>query len=211
MCDSRVPLFLPFGRPLRWGARCPRCGSLERHRLLALYLRRERFLGGLGRVLAIGPFSPVSRFLKGHATELVTLDLNNPLADVRAPIEALPFPDATFDTIECSHVLEHVTDDMAGLAEMRRVLTVGGSAMIQVPFFAGDGPTDEDPSVVAPEERRRRFGQHDHVRAYGRDFPDRLAAAGFAFEQIGASTLVADREARRLGLADDILYHATAG
>jgi Methyltransferase domain len=39
--------------------------------------------------------------------------------------------------------------------------------------------TYEDWDVTGPEDRLREFGQEDHVRLYGRDFADRLTAAGF--------------------------------
>lgn len=50
-----------------------------------------------------------------------------------AVIEALPFPDNTFDFVICSEVLEHLADDSAGLREMHRVLRPGGTLMVSVP------------------------------------------------------------------------------
>jgi SAM-dependent methyltransferase len=212
VCERRVPLFLPYGDPRRWRARCPWCGSLERHRLVAFILERENFFGGLGRVLDIGPFAPMTRLLASHGSELVTLDLHNPTADVQAPIEALPFDDASFDTIACMHVLEHLTDDRAGLRELRRVLRSNGRVILQVPLHAGDGPTVEDPAVVDPAERRARFGQHDHVRAYGRDSGERVASAGFAVTETRSHIAASVRERRRFSLSRerDVLYLASA-
>jgi SAM-dependent methyltransferase len=79
----------------------------------------------------------------------------------------------------CSHVLEHVPDDGSAMREIRRALRPGGVAAIMIPFAEKLGSTDEDFSVQDPAERQRRFGQHDHCRVYGRDFPDRLRNAGF--------------------------------
>ena len=59
-----------------------------------------------------------------------------------------------------------------------RWLAPGGHVLVSVPIRL-DSPTYEDPSVVTPEERRRLFGERDHVRYYGRDLAARLAAAGF--------------------------------
>jgi hypothetical protein len=39
--------------------------------------------------------------------------------------------------------------------------------------------TFEDPKVTTAAERERVYGQHDHVRVYGRDFVDRLSESGF--------------------------------
>lgn len=40
---------------------------------------------------------------------------------VAAKVEALPYPDKTFDTVVCTHVIEHVVDYRAAIAELRRV------------------------------------------------------------------------------------------
>ena len=57
----------------------------------------------------------------------------------------------------------------------------GGWAILMCPV---DCAPDDDArrllAVVTPEDRHRVFGQSDHVRLYGRDYLDRLAAAGFA-------------------------------
>lgn len=209
VCDSWVTWFRPHGNPLRRRARCPRCGSLERHRLIARYLDQQDFFNGLGRLLDIGPWPPLTRFAGRHAIETVTLDLHAADVDVRAPIEELPFDDGGFDTVLCVHVLEHVEDDHAGLREIRRVLRHSGRAILQVPLLAEDGPTDEDPSVTDPAERQARFGQHDHVRAYGRDFSGRVAAAGFVVDEVQTAAIASDRERRRFGLPSDVLYVAT--
>ena len=88
-----------------------------------------------------------------------------------------------FDTIICSHVLEHVPADAKAMSELFRVLRPGGVAIIQVPYADDCAETDEDPSVTDPLERERRFGQFDHVRIYGRDFADRLRRAGFVVDE----------------------------
>jgi SAM-dependent methyltransferase len=155
---------------------CPACGSLERHRLLWLYLRRrgDFFARGL-RVLHFAPEPCLESRLRGKL-DYVSADLEPGTADVVADIAALPFEQASFDRVLCIHVLEHVRDDAAALRELRRVLAPGGEALIMVPLL-GD-TTDEDPDA-SPDERVRRFGQADHVRLYGAaDLFARIAAAG---------------------------------
>lgn len=97
--------------------------------------------------------------------------------DVLADALRLPFGDRSIDLIVCFHVLEHIPDDTGAIAEMHRVTALGGVAVVQCPW-SDDRPTEEDPDAP-PEERRRRFGLEDHVRRYGSDFADRLAAPGF--------------------------------
>ncbi|MEX2643136.1 MAG: class I SAM-dependent methyltransferase [Acetobacterales bacterium] len=178
-CDSRVRRFRPYGQDPRADARCPVCGALERHRLLALLLRRRsELLDGLGQVLHVAPEGPVERVLRGAVrNRYVSIDLAPEHVMAQADITRLPFRDASFDAVYCSHVMEHVPDDRTALAEMRRVLRPGGWAVFQVPV-RGD-TTVEDPSVTDPEERLRLFGQRDHVRIYGHDFANRLAQARF--------------------------------
>ena len=112
----------------------------------------------------------------------VTSDLNPRRGEVVADITALPFPEAAFDVVLCSHVLEHVDDDHGALAEIVRVLRPGGTALLLVPFEKSLEETYEDPTITSPSEREKAFRQYDHVRLYGRDFTDRVRAAGLEVE-----------------------------
>jgi SAM-dependent methyltransferase len=107
----------------------------------------------------------------------------------RLDLTALPQPDAYFDAVIANHVLEHVQRDDLALAEVRRVLRPGGLALLQVPIALRLARTREDRDVRTPEERLRRYGQRDHLRLYGRDYPERLRTAGFAVEPFRASDL----------------------
>src|SRR5262249_12996211 len=121
----------------------------------------------------------------------VTADLFAP-ADLRLDITDMDLPDGSFDLILCSHVLEHVPDDRAAMAEMRRVLAGGGMALVLTPYRP-DQPPFEDPSITSPVDRMVAFGQQDHVRVYGSDLVDRLGEAGFQVEDRTAADLF-DRE-----------------
>lgn len=161
-------------------ARCPVCGSLERHRLCWLFLtgRTDLFDGRPRRMLHVAP-EPVltRRFQRVHGIDYVSVDLCSRLADVHMDLAQLAFADETFHVIYCSHVLEHIQDDVQAMRELRRVLRPDGWAILQVPILRE--VTFEDPRITDPDERLAMFGQHDHVRIYGQDFADRLREAGF--------------------------------
>jgi len=96
----------------------------------------------------------------------------------------VPRDAAPFDVVCAWDVLEHVSDDAAAMRELARVTAPGGWCLVMVPLAPGVPRTDEDPAVTDPAERERRFLQRDHVRLYGADLGQRLAAAGFAVEHV---------------------------
>lgn len=182
ICRHHFRKFLPYGRiNPRTNALCPNCLSLERHRLLWMYLEQKTaFFQRPYHILHIAPEACyIDRFRKIHGRAYVTADLESPLADVKMDIHQIPFSENTFDIVLCNHVLEHVQDDIQAMKEIRRVLKPGGFAILQVPFF-GDMPekTFEDHSIITPAEREKAFGQADHVRKYGKDYPHRIELAG---------------------------------
>jgi SAM-dependent methyltransferase len=180
-CGGRFRTLLPAGIDRRPNARCPRCGSLERHRLIALFLReRTDFFRRSLRVLDVAPEEWMQTQLRrAPGIEYLSIDLESTLAMRQMDVTRLELPDASFDVIFCNHVLEHVPDDLAAMRELLRVLKPGGWAILQTPFDPARERTDEDPAVTDPDERLRRFGQRDHVRTYGRDLFERLASCGW--------------------------------
>lgn len=131
----------------------------------------------------------------------VSTDYDGERADERVDITDAPYPDASFDAIYCSHVLEHIEDDRKAMRELRRILKPNGWAVLMVPITVPR--TYEDPSVTDPDERRRVFGQFDHVRRYGPDFADRLTEAGFLVEALGPRDLYSEDQRVRLGVEGD--------
>jgi SAM-dependent methyltransferase len=185
-CGGSFRRFRDFGRPIRRGVMCPVCGSLERHRLVWLYLSRHtKVLDRSLRLLHIAPEPAIHRRLSAQRNlHYVCADLDSDLAKVHLDLCRLPFDDGRFDVVLCNHVLEHVCDDAAALREIRRVLRPGGRACLQVPVDEGLARSVEDPGTYGPEDRLRAFGQADHVRRYGRDYADRIRAAGLRTEII---------------------------
>ena len=165
---------------------CPGCGSLERQRLLALAARRG-FLDFAGcDVLQFAPDPAVSALIDAQSpASHVTADYEPDRAQVRLDIEALALGDAAFDRVVCSHVLEHV-DDRKALAEIYRVLRPSGEALIMLPVVEGWAQSYENPAVSSTAERISHFGQWDHVRVFGADIRERIAAAGFDLAEFTA-------------------------
>lgn len=180
-CGGKFRSLLPAGVARRPNARCPRCGSLERHRLIWLYLQKKTDLFAMPyKVLDVAPEEILQRKLrKVPNLDYLSIDLESPLAMKKMDITKLDLPDASYDVIFCNHVFEHIPDDRAAMRELRRVLKPGGWAILQTPIDLQRAITDEDPSITDPKELLRRFGQEDHVRIYGRDFFDRLKASGW--------------------------------
>ena len=176
--------FLRTGAHARSDGACPSCKSMERHRQLKLMLDRLE-MNELGRTLHFAPESWLKPILRERSSDYVTTDYIRDDVDLKLNIEALDLESDSFDTILCSHVLEHV-DDRKALAELFRVLRPGGLAILAVPIIEGWDKTYEDPSITSPLARRINFGQDDHVRVYGRDFRDRVRAAGFTLREFSA-------------------------
>jgi Methyltransferase domain len=182
ICKNHYREFLPYGRiNPRLNALCPSCLSLERHRLIWLYLQEKtNFFEKKLNVLHIAP-EPcfMKRFEKQHGDTYITADIESPLAKVKMDIHQIPFSENHFDVVLCNHVLEHVQDDIKAMSEIRRVLKPGGWAILQVPFFSPiPEVTYEDFSITHPREREKAFGQDDHVRKFGKDYALRLEKAG---------------------------------
>lgn len=183
VCNSKFRKFLPYGRiKSRSNALCPKCLSLERHRLIWLYLKEHTdFFTAKRKMLHVAPeLCFMDRFEALENLDYITADIESPLAKVKMDIHDIPFEENSFDVIFCNHVLEHVDDDIKALNEMKRVLRPGGWAILQVPFFYPlPKETYEDWSITDPKEREKAFGQDDHVRMYGEDYAKRLASVGF--------------------------------
>jgi len=174
--------FLPYGYgKQRKNALSPGTLSLERHRQMWLYLQNETdFFTKNYKVLHIAPEQEfLKKFKKLKNLEYITMDLHSPIVDIKADILKIPFDDSSFDVIFCNHVLEHIEDDSRAIGELYRVMKNGGWGIFQVPIKNNLAKTYEDFSIKDPKDRKKHFGQYDHVRWYGMDYFDRLKHAGF--------------------------------
>ena len=206
VCGRHYRKFLPYGRKARENALCPHCLSLERHRMMWLFLNtKTNFFDGNLRILHIAPeLCFIKRFEAIHGDNYITADIESPLAKVKLDVLQMPFAEAEFEVVFCNHVMEHVADDMQAMREIYRVLKPGGWGIIQVPlFYPLPETTYEDSSIVAPAEREKAFGQDDHVRLYGKDYINRLRSAGFEAEEIWLTKDLSEADVKRLALPMD--------
>lgn len=196
--------FLPYGyENPRENVLSPSTLSLERHRLLWLYLKNEtKFFNQPLKLLHFAPEQAFyKRFKKLENLEYTTTDLNSPLADVKADICDLPFKDDTFDVILCNHVLEHIPNDTKAIQELFRVMKPGGWGIFQIPQDINRAKTFEDNTITDKKERARVFGQYDHVRIYGRDYFDKLRSAGFRVEEVDYTNTLSKEDVKKYRLA----------
>lgn len=202
LCGSHVRGFFSYNT--RSDAVCPVCGSKERDRLAKLVLSD---IIGIERVrprrmLHVAPELQVRHWLaKMPVGEYVTGDLERLDVDVRLDLQDMPFESGYFDSIYCSHVLEHVEDDRKAMRELWRVLSHDGWAVILVPITRP--LTYEDREIRDPESRRQAFGQKDHLRAYGPDIATRLGGSGFFVRAITVADVADSENARTMALGSE--------
>lgn len=186
VCDKSFRKFLSYGSKVahRENVLCPYDLTLERHRLMWVYLKDySDFFKVPKKVMHIAPEQCfLDTFKKQKNLNYTTGDLVSPIADLHFDLHSIPLEDNQYDVIFCNHVLEHVTDDHQCMKELYRIMKPGGWGIFQVPIDNTREITYEDASITSPEEREKHFWQYDHVRLYGLDYPKKLSDAGFTVE-----------------------------
>lgn len=208
ICGWGGRTFMTAGRIPRANARCPRCKSLERHRLLCLYLRDEwaERLSQPTSVLEIGPGGYSYRmFSRYRGIRYVTVDLSSPQAMIRGDITALPFGNSEFDLVVCFHVLMYVPDDRRAMGEMHRVLRNGGVLLSSELVKSSGTELLASNFDLSAEDRARYFD--DGYRVYGSALVDRLVETGFDVHVNSyASKLAKSVQEKHRLVADDVIY-----
>jgi SAM-dependent methyltransferase len=203
------------GGGYKTNTRCPNCGSVDRARLLALFfkLRTDVFMRKTD-ILHISPNKHIANLLCANPSinHLVgALDTGDFCAynTVTLDVQHIALGDNSFDVVICCHVIEHVESDMDAMQEIYRILRPSGYAIMQVPLALNRQQTLEDKSVKDRLERKRAYGQVDHLRLYGLDYFDKLRNAGFRvirdnpYENLWCSTKELDRH--RLDRLEDVI------
>ena len=215
ICGGEKRKFLPYGYgKVREDALCPKCLSLERHRLMWQYLmnndsERER-IKNLPTILHIAPEVCLMREFKriylSAPQNYITADLESPLADMHFDVQQIPMADSSVDIIICNHLLEHVESDHKALKEMYRIMRSGGMGVMLAPIDYTLETTFEDDTITDPKQRAEVFGQYDHRRIYGKDYLERLRAAGFEAFEIDYAAEFSDSDRTKFSFGSDKLY-----
>ena len=168
ICGYKGPFFDSYRRSagLRLHARCPRCESMERHRLQYLVVKelQRRFDFSSMSILHIAPEKFFMDIFRQQFRDYVGANLQaNRGVDLQADLCALPFADGQFNVVYASHVLEHIKNDAQAIMEVKRVLSDGGLAVLPVPVVTGQTIEYPEPNVY----------ENEHVRAPGPDYYDR--------------------------------------
>lgn len=214
VCERSFSKFLSYGSSVahRENVLCPYDLTLERHRLMWLYLKKEsNFFSTQGlKVLHIAPeqcFLPL--FKKQSNLTYLTGDLESPIADIHFDLHAIPLEDNRFDVVFCNHVMEHVRDPNQCMKEIYRVMNKGAWAIMQVPQDFNREETYENAEITSPEEREKHFWQKDHIRLFGRDYPRWLEKAGFSVKEFDLNKHFSEAEIDRYRLMKgEVLYIA---
>ena len=212
ICEKGYGRFLPGPENIRSNSKCPGCSSLERHRLLWLYLKsKQNILTSKINLLNISPDYATQTKLKRLANiNYTSIDLKSSLAMYKEDLTNLSFKDNSFDAILCYHVLEHIEDDLKAISELYRILKPGSWAILQTPIDNDREETYEDFTITSPAERKKIFGQEDHVRIYGRDYFLRLIKTGFTVAEDAFVNNFSDSEIAKYGLdKNEMIFFCT--
>lgn len=214
-CKSQFRKFATFGNPKRLNAWCPKCQSLERHRLLSVFLERETNLYCQSiKLLHIAPEDAFfNRFNTSKNIEYYPVDIFPnlyPKGTAYFNLLENECPDNCYDAIICNHVFQYIENDKKAMSEVYRLLKPGGWALLQVPLNKKLGKTLEDDNIVDPKEREKFFGLKEHTRFYSLDYKDRLEKAGLTVNVIDYTGKFTEQEIFRFGFyKDDDIYFAT--
>jgi len=212
VCERSFSKFLSYGSNVahREGVLCPYDLTLERHRLMWLYLKNHSnfFTAEKLEVLHIAPEQCFHKQFKEQKNlKYLTGDLVSPIADMHFDLHSIPLEDSRFDVVFCNHVMEHVDDALQCMKELYRVMKPGGWAIMQVPQDFSREVTYEDKSITSPEEREKHYWQKDHVRLFGKDYPKWLEKAGFTVEEfIPTKEIGAELVERYRLMPSEVLY-----
>ncbi|MCC5929246.1 MAG: class I SAM-dependent methyltransferase [Cyclobacteriaceae bacterium] len=172
---------------------CPVCRATDRERLYATFLlKNSEIVNKSIKILDIAPSKSLQRFLKNRfiTIDYRSADLMSDDVDDKIDITDMGiYQECSFDFIICSHVLEHVIDDLRAMKELYRILKPGGMGIVMAPILLSLKEDYENPEIKSEDERWKHFAQGDHVRMYSKSgFINKLKVAGFKVNQYNIDT-----------------------
>ena len=177
LCKKNVDKWLPYSS--RKNVACPHCNSAERHRLTSIYLKKKKY----NFFLHVAPERLLTNIFKKSSNNYICGDINpiryKDMNAIYLDITDIKYQNNYFDCIYASHILEHIIEDMKAMKEMYRVLKKNGELLALIPQKLNLEKTYENNKIETPEDRKKYFGQWDHVRLYGLDFSKKLKSCGF--------------------------------
>ncbi len=220
VCNSNLKTFIPagdsnnaiveldiIGAGYYQNDVCPVCDSSYRTRAVVALLESLNLTYHNTRILHIAPEKGLyNYFTKKGPLNYICGDINPDkyshfTSTVFVDLTKIPFPSESFDLVICNHVLEHIPDDDKAISEIRRVLSKGGNAIVQVPISNKLNYTLEDSAENTPKKRLARYGQSDHVRVYTLDdYVKKLTNAGLSASVTNVKTLITDVKHEKLVL-----------
>ena len=203
-CEKESQLFLKKGNGIesRENAVCPHCGSLERTRLLCLYLKNETTIFEDHPVIL--HFAPEESLKKKFSsnTNYVDADINPNLATYKVDITEIDFPENYFDYIICSHVLGHIKDEKKALQQLYRVLKKGGTLFLLSLMEPESDYTLESEEIITPMQKLNAYGERDLERLYGNDFKERISNKNVTVERIDYRLNFSGEERKKMNLGN---------
>lgn len=173
---------------------CPNCRSQVRQRLFIAALEHlpdlsfERTIDQK-KILHFAPEDLIRLKIQSKAAQYTSTDFLRSDCDLQLDMCDMPaISDQSIDSLIAFDVLEHVPDYHKALAEVYRILSPQGFAILTVPQKDNLTTTYEDPTITTPEDRLAHFGQEDHLRIFGNDFPEIVGSQGFAVTTVDKSS-----------------------
>lgn len=170
---------------------CDFCRSAPRQRIIANWAEKNVELLKSSKILYFAPELSMMLWFRRHGIKVSTADLFERRTDLKLDLTDIDLPDRSEDIVFCNHVLEHVPDYKKALSELHRIIREGGKLIISFPIDDEAETVREDLNASA-DESVRLFGQHDHLRLFGKDSITMLENAGFEVDTIDLETIPED-------------------
>lgn len=201
ICQSRFDEFLPFGKPPRRNAQCSKCGSLERHRFIYLFLneKTEIFIKN-SKILH---FNPINTFkdLFGNMRNITYVTTKGIDGNTKK------YNDNEFDCVLNFHVLDKVPNDVDVMKELYRIVKPavdGGFVLINVPVLREK--TLENETYDNVDLKEEHYHDSNRFRIYGKDIKSRLESVGFIVEEYTPDNFLNSKLVDVYGVIPDVLY-----